>query len=748
MTLVDPSRAYPAALGSTDRKLTADRIRIMPLIVILDDQLINVKIFRHLAQSLPDQPEEIVVRTFRDPLETIWWLEHGPIPDLVVTDYQMPNLDGAEFIRRFRALPGCAEVPIIAITSYEDRQFRLNALEAGATDFLQSPVDHHEFRTRARNLLKLRRQQLILETRTRELARDLAESEQSRESALRDSSERLAQVIDTVPMAIRACDRDGRIVFANSFQAAFSGRDTVGLTGTAVETLFEADDGRRDRALDQKVFETEQPLPPFEEERVDRRGKRRVFLTTKTPLRDAGHRVVAVLTSALDITERKHAEAHLLHIARHDVTTGLTNRAALFDRMRRELARSRRGDRSFALLFIDLDGFKQINDLLGHSAGDGLLRTIAERLSAAVPQDATLSRIGGDEFAVLLNNKSDPRKVVADILAAIDEPFLCHGRSLTLGASIGVAVYPQDGADIDELMKNADLAMYRAKSEGGHQVRFWRSDMRGSLESPALLDTALRDALAEGQFELYYQPQYDVAADRIVGAEALLRWNHPVRGVLAPNEFLPRAEENGLIVPINEWVVREACREAASWRLSGLPPLRVAVNLSPIQFRRSNVPLMVVRALAESGLDPHRLDLEITETIVMDDAAAASQQLRQLSDLGIALSVDDFGTGYSSLHYLKRFPIDRLKIDQCFVRDVVKDPSDGAIVRAIINLGHSLGLKVLAEGVETDDQMALLAAEGCDELQGYRFGRPMPARRFVDAVRGLADPPLPTAATA
>ena len=716
----------------------------MSLIVILDDQVTNRKIFERLAESIDD---DVVVRAFGDPREALAWLAGGDVPDLVVTDYKMPHLDGAEFIQRFRAMPGLAEIPVIVITVYEERRFRLKALEAGATDFLQSPVDHHEFRTRARNLLKLRRQQLILESRAKDLASELAHSERSRAAALRDSSERLGQVIDTVPAMVSASDRDGSILFVNAFHTTFAGRDPAGLIGGSTDLLHGEDQGARNRALDRKVLETEQPLPAFEQELTSAAGVRHTFLTTKSPLRDGDNRVVGVLTSSLDITERKRAEAHLLKMAHHDTLTGLPNRSALYDRLRREIARSRRGDRNFALHFIDLDGFKSVNDLLGHSSGDKLLKVVAQRLSGVVRDAGCVARIGGDEFAVLQTDVTRPEDVVElaeRVIRLVAEPIVHGSRRLALGASIGIALHPTDGSDVNELLKNADLAMYRAKSEGGNQYRFYVSDMNSRMRHAALLDAGLRTAIARRQFVLYYQPQIEVASGRVVGAEALLRWNHPERGIVAPGEFLARAEENGLIVPINDWVLREACREAASWHRRGMPPMRVAVNLSPIQFRRCNVPLLVIQSLADSGLAPAFLDLEITESIVMDDDANVASQLQQLSDLGVGLSIDDFGTGYSSFQYLKRFPIDRLKIDQCFVRNVVQDPSDGAIVRAIISLGHSLELTVVAEGVETPEQIALLTAEGCDELQGYHYGRPMPAEQFVEFVRA-AEPMAETA---
>jgi diguanylate cyclase (GGDEF)-like protein/PAS domain S-box-containing protein len=702
----------------------------MSLIVILDDRATNRQIFSRLAASIEDG---VTVRAFADPLAALVWLETNT-PDLVVTDFKMPNLDGAEFTRRFRAQPNLSEVPVIVITVYEEREFRLRALEAGATDFLSSPVDHHEFQTRARNLLKLRKQQLLLARRANNLEQKLEYSERSREEALRDSSERLAQVIDTVPAMISASDRDGKFLFVNAFQTALAGIDHAAALGKDIGMLFGEEHGSRSRALDRKVFGSGAALPTYEEEIVDATGVKRVFLTTKSPLRDRANAVIAVLTSSIDITDRKRAEDHLLHIAHHDALTGLPNRALLADRLRREIARARRGDRPFALHLIDLDGFKNINDVLGHVLGDKFLKVVAQRLRSLVREGDTVARLGGDEFAVLqsrLTRSEEAAELAARIVAAVSEPYQFAGERITTNASVGTTLHPADGADAEALLKHADLAMYRAKADGGNVVRFYAADMHSRAQEARHLDSELRQAIQDNQFVLYYQPQVDLKTGHIIGAEALLRWRRPGRGIVGPGVFLARAEENGLIVPINEWVLRQACRDAKSWQRAGFPPLRVGVNLSAVQFRKQSVPLLVAKTLADTGLDPRRLDLELTESIVMADTEAVAADLHRLHELGVSISIDDFGTGYSSLTYVKNFPVDRLKIDQCFIRDLATDPSDAAIVRAIVSLGHSLELAIVAEGVETADQLERLRAEDCDEVQGYYFGRPLPVGEFL-----------------
>ncbi|MGA0562306.1 EAL domain-containing response regulator [Ancylobacter sp. VNQ12] len=696
----------------------------MSTILIIDDSSTNRRIYSKLSRQLETN---VNVRTFENPRKALDWMAENTA-DLIITDYKMPMMSGAELTAAVRADGRDRDVPIIVITAYNDHQYRLASLLAGATDFLLSPVDHVEFLARARNLLKLRSQQLVIARRADLLEMSLNANEQ----LLRESRVALAQVIDTVPAMINATDPDGRCVFVNAQQAAFVGKAPGDLVGQPIEALLGEERGHISRRLDQLVLKTGRALPSREEEVAGPDGENRIYLTSKAPLNDGAGEIVSILTTSIDITERRHAERRLQHIANHDSLTGLPNRMMLRDHLRRELARGRRGDQHFALHFIDLDRFKAINDAQGHHRGDELLQRVAEALSGLVDSNHTVARLGGDEFAILqpdIDGPEDAGRLAQSILALLnseDQP-----DSLKIGASIGVTLAPLDGTDPDELLKNSDQAMYLAKSLGGSTWRFFAADMRPRASETAQLEAELRGALTRREFVLYYQPQVDLRSGKVVGAEALLRWRHPQHGLLAPDAFLGLAEETGLIVPINEWVLKEACQQGAAWQAAGLGDLRIAVNLSPIQFRRLGVEHLIADALRTSGMRPKSLELELTEGILLGFDEQIVAQMQALRSLGVTLSLDDFGTGYSSLSYIRSFPLDRLKIDRSFVQDLGSDPSALAIVRTIIDLGHILHLQVLAEGVEEEPQLALLRAEGCDEVQGYYFSRPIPADAFV-----------------
>jgi diguanylate cyclase (GGDEF)-like protein/PAS domain S-box-containing protein len=704
------------------------------VIVIVDDQATNRRLFSKLAASVAD---DIVVRSFADPMAALEWLAHNQA-DLLVTDYNMPGMDGAALASRVRSLPMGSNIPIIVITVYDDRNFRLRALEAGATDFLLSPVDHSEFLTRARNLLKLHKQQQMVEDRAQTLESQLRDSELSREEALRDSRERLAQVIDTVPAMIMATDRHGKCIFLNAYQAAFTGLDPANGVGHDVAAMFDKEHAQRSHMLDQRVFAGGQPLPSFEEEILDPAGVGRQFLTTKSPLRGSSGFVDGVLTTSLDITDQKRAQSHLRHLAHYDAQTDLPNRVLLRQRLQQEIDAALVSGGVFALHFLDLDRFKGVNDALGHHLGDRILAAVAKRLQSWAPDGDTVARLGGDEFAVLQRHISGPLDAAAhaqQIIDVVAQPFSIDGHKISMTGSVGISIYGHNSNNIDFLLKNADLAMYCAKAEGRNAYRFFQPSMHLHAHDALMLEESLRDGLANREFVLHYQPQVDLETGKIVGAEALVRWQRPGLGLLHPGGFLRTAEESGLILPIGEWVLREACAQAKSWQLLGLPPLRVAVNISPVQFRGQDVYQMVVDALRDTGLDPWCLELELTESIIMDETEAAAKSLRRLRELGVLFALDDFGTGYSSLSHVKRFTVDRLKIDRTFIGNLMAGTHDAAIVRAIISLGRGLKLKVVAEGVETAQELAYVRAEGCDEIQGMYFSPPLAAEDFVAFLR-------------
>ena len=442
-----------------------------------------------------------------------------------------------------------------------------------------------------------------------------------------------------------------------------------------------------------------------------------------------------------DITARQAAEAQVVYLARHDVLTGLPNRAVFNERLEQALADAGRESMS-AVLCLDLDRFKTVNDTLGHPIGDGLLRAVSDRLLACARETDTVARFGGDEFAMLQTGVTRPEdaKLLAErLLAAFETPFLIDGHQIVIGTSIGLALLPDDGTSAGALLKNADLALYRSKSEGRGAFCFFEPAMDARLQQRRQLELDLRKGLLAGEFELFYQPLVNLTRDQVSGFEALVRWRHPERGLVSPAEFIPVAEEIGLIIPLGEWVIQRACEDAATWP----DTIKVAVNLSPAQFKSKNLVAAVRQSLRSSGLAAKRLELEITESVLMQDSDGTLAMLHELRDLGARISMDDFGTGYSSLSYLRSFPFDKIKIDQSFIRDLSKRADSIHIVRAVTNLSAALGMVTTAEGVETEEQLVKLRAEGCTEVQGYLFSRPQPAAHvpaIIDRINERAVP--------
>ncbi len=454
---------------------------------------------------------------------------------------------------------------------------------------------------------------------------------------------------------------------------------------------------------------------------------------------------LATRTASL-VRSLSHANRKLHHLALHDALTRLPNRSLLEDRIGQAIQAGERHGKRFAVMFLDLDRFKTINDSLGHQYGDKLLQGVAERLTGCLRGEDTVARLGGDEFVVLLSDLPNPAaasSIAQKVLDTLAAPIIIEDQQQSVSVSVGISVYPEDGSCLRELMSNADSAMYHAKKMGRANYQFFAPEMNAAAGERLALEQALRRALDQNEFALHYQPKVDVATGNVVAMEALVRWHSPERGMVAPNEFIAVSEEIGLIIPLGAWVLREACRQNRAWQNAGLPHLRVAVNLSAYQFRQKDLPEFIASVLQEEGLLPSCLELEVTESVVMHNPAEAARILERLHGQGIHISVDDFGTGYSSLSYLKQFRLDTLKIDRSFVRDISSDADDAAIVRSVIALAHSLRLKVIAEGVETDEQLDFLRELGCDEYQGYLRSKPLPAAQFEDLLRKAQESGVP-----
>ncbi|HVI51466.1 MAG TPA: EAL domain-containing protein [Candidatus Sulfotelmatobacter sp.] len=467
----------------------------------------------------------------------------------------------------------------------------------------------------------------------------------------------------------------------------------------------------------------------------NRRKDGEAFLAWQTisAVRDPAGTLVRFVSVFNDITELHHKDQHIRHQAFHDALTGLPNRLLLQDRLEHAIDIAYRESRPLAVMFIDLDRFKVINDSLGHDVGDSLLVEVTGRLKSCMRRSDTIARLGGDEFVVILTDfagSSEVADVAEKIVASVLEPLDLKGHEIHVGASIGIAMYPQDGADVTTLMKGADTAMYRAKDAGRNTFRFFDAKLDGETVERLKLEAALRHALDKGEFQLYYQPKIDLATNAVSGAEALIRWNSPERGLVMPDRFIPLAEETGLILPIGDWVLGEACRQIAEWRDRGLPLIRVAVNVSARQFTNELLCERVGKLLEQYRLSAEMLEIELTESTVMADPERAVGQLQKLRDIGVAVSVDDFGTGYSSLSYLKKLPLSTIKIDRTFVRHLDQENENAAIVRAILGLGEALGMTAIAEGVETEGEARHLQEAGCHVAQGFKYSRPVPADDF------------------
>ncbi|TVT46436.1 MAG: EAL domain-containing protein [Denitromonas halophila] len=577
-----------------------------------------------------------------------------------------------------------------------------------------------------------------------------------RKRALKESARELqlsAQVFDASNEAIAILDHRFRIVSVNPALERISGYRQSDVVGRhcAEQLIGEAADGESWRSTVARLRSTRHWAGEAQLLRAD--GSHYPGWISLGAVTGDGGRSTHFVVSISDISERKLTEQRLRHMAEYDALTGLPNRTLLLDRMGSALESARRNQKHLGVLFIDLDRFKNINDSLGHAVGDGLLRQVAARLSAVVRSADTVSRLGGDEFVVLLTELDTAGRaaaVASKILKALATPYEVSGHELSITPSIGITVSPEDGDNRDLLLKNADAAMYSAKENGRNSYQFFTPELNERAQTRLTLETELRRALLRDEFSLHFQPQFDLASGRLVGAEALLRWQHPDRGMIPPDQFIPIAEETGLILPIGAWVLQHACRLAQTWRNEGLQDMSIAVNISALQVRRDILETTVVDALGNSGLPAHLLELEVTESALMANQDEATSTLAAIHTLGVKLAIDDFGTGYSSLAYLKRFKLDKLKIDRAFVRGLPEDAEDAHLTEAIIGIAHHMGMAVVAEGIETEAQAAFLTHLKCDLAQGYLYAKPLKPDAFRQLLIKLGDHPAskPASSTA
>lgn len=625
-------------------------------------------------------------------------------PDLILMDAVMPGMDGFSAIREIRALPGGDRVPILMMTGLEDLSSIQRAYEAGATDFATKPVQWVLLGHRVGYLLRSARAFL-----------ELARSEEKTRALLRAIPDRILRFDGNGTILDPAVRVEGA---ADPAEADPAGRNLSEVLppGAAEKALQCAGEARRTGGIQRFEY----------------------FLDSAAGRKSFEARVVSIpggesLLIARDMTDRKRAEEQLAHMAYHDALTGLPNRVAFGERLFQDLSRAKRRNEVVAVVFLDLDRFKDVNDTLGHDAGDRLLVAVAERLRGAIRETDTLARMSGDEFCVLLPDQRDGRSAIdagRRLHRAFAEPFPLDGQMSHVTASLGISMYPANGASPEILVKQADIAMFRAKAMGGNALLPFSEEMSAEVASRVRMEKELRRACENGEFVLHFQPEIDLRTGRIVGAEALVRWKRPGHGLVAPMRFIPLAEETGAIVPISEWVIAAACAQAQAWHGEGFAPFRISLNVSSRLFHRYDLDATVREALRRTGLPPGSFELEITESVAMRNMENTVETLWKLSGGSIRVAMDDFGTGYSSLAYLQRMPIHLLKIDMSFIREMDRNPGDRAIVNTIIAMAHSLGIEVVAEGVEREEQRELLESLGCDLAQGFLFSRPVSAGEF------------------
>ncbi|MEE7627356.1 EAL domain-containing protein [Methylobacter sp. Wu8] len=638
---------------------------------------------------------------------------------LVLLDVQMPEMDGYEVCEQLRADARTADTPVIFLTAaYKENSDKRRGYSAGATDYLTKPLDDHILKAKVHVFLRLywQYQQLQENNAALALAASVFESQQG----------------------IVISNADNIIVRVNkafSEMTSYSAEEAIGKNPSILKS------GRHDTDFYRAMWQSIHNLGAWQGEIWNRRKNGEIYpeWLSITPVKNNGV-ITHYIGTMTDITEYKSAEAQIHQLAFYDSLTGLPNRRLLLERLQHGIEMCVRDNKLMTVMMLDLDNFKPVNDSLGHLAGDELLQQVARRLLDCLRTADMIARLGGDEFTVLLENithADDAAHVAENIITALSKPFylVLEHKEVGIGVSIGISVYGQHGTTPQLLMDHADAALYKAKDSGRNCFAYFSEDLTIAARSRIELESRLRGVIEREELLVYYQPQVDIATDKIIGAEALIRWQQPVEGFTSPGQFIGFAEETGLIDIIGAWILREACRQGRQWLDAGLPPLVLAVNVSPHQFRHSNIISLVADVLNDTRFPAHCLELELTESGLMDNQDKTRFILDNLRQLGVHIAIDDFGTGYSSLAYLKHFPITTLKIDKSFIDDIPYQQDDMAIASTIIAMGHILGFKILAEGVETPEQLAFLLEKGCDNYQGYIKSKPVPAHEFVRLLR-------------
>ncbi len=682
--------------------------------------------------------------------ELALWTAQSRPPELILLDVRMPGIDGFEVCRRLKASPELSQVPVIFLSAQHDTEDKVRGFALGGVDFIAKPFQAEEILARTDAHVRLGRAQKALaeerahleqrvSERTAELAQ-LAESLEKEVEQRRANEEflRLAsRVFEATLDAIVVTDRAGDIVASNPAFTKISGYSADEVVGRSVALLHA---GEQDASAYQLLMKSLENTGHWSGEILARRKNGDTYpgLLSVSVVRDSEGHAQNFVVVFMDITERK-AEQHLIDfLSYHDALTGLPNRLLARQRFEQMYAAAKREGECVAVMCLDLDRFKSINDSYGPQVGDKALQVVARFLTETVREGDTVTRQGGDEFQIILQDDAqfdDTLALAQKILAGLRKELVIDGQQISLTSSIGIAVSPTDGASLDELVRNADTALFRAKEIGRDNYAFFTERMDAEIRDKLAIQGQLRGATARGEFEVHYQPQMCLRTGVMLGAEALLRWDNPVLGKVPPNRFIPLAEEYGLVNAIGEWVLESVCAQIKVWHDQGLGDIKVSVNLSAAQFANDSTVPYVESTLRKYGIAPEYLGLEITEGTVMGDPNKAVAALRRLKDIGVNISLDDFGTGYSSLSYLKRFPIDVLKIDKSFVDDVTTNANDAAIALSVISLAHNLNMRVIAEGVETREQVEFLTARGCDEMQGYYFSRPIGTEAFTALLR-------------